>query len=138
VGATKLDAAINLQKELNCNFTDDMDVDKRLLLIELENLNETSTLSLVKCLLHDQVFDPPKDLNILNTVFNLSGGNPLYAVEAIYAVIKILKESPYKKLDVESECLDTTYLENVRNNIKIDEREVYKCIYTYMCIHVYV
>jgi hypothetical protein len=84
VGGTKLDAAINLQKELNCNFTDDMDGDKRLLLIELENLNEMSTLSLVKCLLHEQVFIPPKDLYILNTVFNLSGGNPLYAVRNMH------------------------------------------------------
>jgi hypothetical protein len=29
VWGTKLEAAINLQKELKCNFTDDVNIDKR-------------------------------------------------------------------------------------------------------------
>ena len=88
-------AKMKLKTELRSMFFDPDPRARRyrLLLVELEPLDESSTLFLTLNLLQDQgamLGGEETSLNVMNSV---SGGNPLYAVEVTKAAIKMLRDN---------------------------------------------
>ena len=98
---------INLQNELMNNFVDSPCDGDRLLLIELKALDEKATFNLASRLLNEHNACVRSDDKMLNTVYKLSGGNPLYAVEVSKAAIKMITKIESPKVRIKMAVRDS-------------------------------
>ena len=98
---------INLENELTNSFVDSTSEENRLLVIELQALDEKSTLDLASRLVNEHDACVPNDNKMLEAVYKLSGGNPLYAVEVSKAAIKMVGKIESPKLLIKMAVRDS-------------------------------
>ena len=98
---------INLENELANSFVDSSSEEDRLLLIELEALDERATLNLASRLVNEHNAFLRNDDKMLETVYKLSGGNPLYAVEVSKAAIKMVSKVESPNLQIKMAVRDS-------------------------------
>lgn len=98
---------INFENELTNSFVDSTSEENRLLVIELQALDEKSTLDLASRLVNEHDACVPNDNKMLEAVYKLSGGNPLYAVEVSKAAIKMVGKIESPKLLIKMAVRDS-------------------------------